>query len=188
MSNKSINDEALQENLKFTVRYIRENSSLGNFIKYDDFFAEPINLIEEDKKMFFEKLFSSEEYKDIAELKGKSERYFYSTIEMNENYAKLKYNLEEKNLYNMVADRIRNDSKRYPKTTNSNVFLNDPYYLKKDELQELYKQLKNMDEYKDIKESIASNGTICMYSDKFISQSYADALTEYQEVTRMESQ
>lgn len=188
MSKENINDEVLQENLEFTVKYIRENSSLGKFVKYDDFFVEPISIKEEDKEIFFEKLFDNEEYKDIAELKGKNDRYFYSKNEMTDSYAKLKFNLEEKNLYNMVADRIRNDSKRYPKTTNSNVFLYDPYYLKKDELQELYKHLKNTEEYMDIKESIASNGVKCMYSDKFLSQSYADALTEYQEVTRMESQ
>ena len=188
MSKENINDEILQEDLEFTAKYIREKSYNGKFIKYDDFFTEPISLREEDKEIFFEKLFNNEKYSDIAELKGKDNRYFYSTKEMTESYAKLLYRIEEKDILNMVADRIRTDSKRYPKTTNSNVFLNEPYYLKKDELAEIYKQLKNIDEYKDIKESKASNGVICVYSDKYLSQTYADALTELQEVTRVESQ
>ena len=188
MSKENINDEILQENLEFTAKYIREKSCNGKFIKYDDFFAEPISLREEDKEIFFEKLFNNEEYSDIAELKGKENRYFYSTKEMTENYAKLLYRIEEKDILNMVADRIRTDSKRYPKTTKSIVFLDEPYYLKKDELAEIYNQFKNMDEYKDIKESKASNGVICVYSDKYLSQTYADALTELQEVTRVESQ
>lgn len=188
MSKENVNDEILQENLEFTAKYIRENSYNGKFIKYDDFFAEPISLKEEDKEIFFEKLFDNEEYSDIAELKGKENRYFYSKKEMTENYAKLKYRIEEKDILNMVADRIRTDSKRYPKTTNSNVFLNEPYNLKKDELSEIYMQLKTIDDYKDIKESKASNGVVCVYSEKFLSQTYADALTELQEVTRVESQ
>lgn len=188
MSKEKVNDEILQENLEFTAKYIRENSYNGKFIKYDDFFTEPISLKEEDKEIFFEKLFSSEEYSDITELKGKDNRYFYSKKGMNENYAKLMYRIEEKDMLNMVADRIRTDSKRYPKTTNSNVFLNEPYNLKKDELAELYNKLCNLDDYKDIKRSVASNGEVCVYSDKFLSQGYADALTELQEVTRVESQ
>lgn len=188
MSTENINDEILQENLEFTAKYIRENSCNGKFIKYDDFFAEPISLREEDKDTFFEKLFNNDEYSDITELKGKENRYFFSNEEMTENYAKLLYRIEEKDILNMVVDRIRTDSKRYPKTTNSNVFLNEPYYLKKDELAEIYKQLEIMDEFKDIKKSTASNGVVCVYSEKFLSKSYADALTELQEVTRVESQ
>ncbi|MEL7646502.1 MAG: hypothetical protein AAGU76_00330 [Sedimentibacter sp.] len=188
MSKENNNDDILQEDLEFTAKYIRENSYNGKFIKYDDFFKEPISLKKEDKEKFFEKLLGNEEFSDIKELKGKENRYFYSAKEMNENYAKLIYRIEEKDILNMVADRIRTDSKRYPKTTNSYVFLNEPYNLKKDELAEIYKQLSNMDEYKDIMQSRASNGVICMFSDKFLSQTYADALTELQEVTRVESQ
>lgn len=188
MSTENVNDEILQENLEFTAKYIRENSSNGKFIKYDDFFTEPISLKEEDKEIFFKRLFEDEEYNDIAELKGKETRYFYSNKSMNENYAKLLYRIEEKDILNMVADRIRTDSKRYPKTTNSNVFLNEPYNLSKSDLAEVYNQLKSLDDFKDIKESKASNGVVCMYSDKYLKQAYADALTEYQEVTRVESQ
>lgn len=188
MSTENINDEILQENLEFTAKYIRENSSKGKFIKYDDFFTEPISLKEEDKEIFFEKLFSNEKFIDIAEIKGKENKYFYSKKEMNDNFAKLLYRIEEKDIMNMVADRIRTDSKRYPKTTNSNVFINEPYNLSKTELAEIYNQLSSLDDYKDIKESKASNGVMCVYSDKYLSQSYADALTELQEVTRVESQ
>lgn len=188
MSTENLNDEILQENLEFTAKYIRENSHNGKFIKYEDFFAEPISLSEDDKEVFFESLFKKEEFNDIAELKGKEKRYFFSTNEMTDSYAKLLYRIEEKDILNMIADRIRTDSKRYPKTTNPNAFLLEPYNIKKDELAEIFKQLNSLDEYMDIKESKASNGVTCVFSDKFLSQSYADALTELQEVTRVESQ
>lgn len=183
MSTENINDEILQENLEFTAKYIRENSYNGKFIKYNDFFAEPISLKEEDKEVFFEKLFSTEEYSDITELKGKENRYFYSKKEMTESYAKLLYRIEEKDILNMVADRIRTDSQRYPKTTNPKTFLREPYHMNKDEIAEVFEHFKKSQDYNDIKESRASNGVICMYSEKFLTQGYADALTEWAEVT-----
>lgn len=188
MSNENINDEVLLEDLDFVVKYIRENSSLGKFVKYDDFFTEPISLREEDKDTFFEKLFSLNEYSDIQELKGKEKRYFYSNQNMTDSYAGLMFRIEEKDILNMVADRIRNDSKRYPKTTNPVTFKYAPYNMNDEELKEIFEQFKKNEDYGDIKESKASNDVICMYSNKFLTQNYADALTEFQEVTRVESQ
>ena len=187
MTKESINDEILLENLEFTVKYIRENSSTGKFIKYIDFFTEPISLKEEDKEDFFDKLYTTEEFSDIKELKGKENRYFYSSKTMTENYAKILYCIEEKDILNMVADRIRNDSKRFPKTTDTRTFLNEPFHMKKDELAEIFKQLRITDEYKDIKESKASNGVVYVYSDKYLTQVYANALTETQEVISKEN-
>lgn len=187
MSTENINDEILQENIEFTVKFIRENSSFGKFIKYEDFFIEPINLIEEDKEVFFEKLLNNEEYNDIAELKGKEKRYFYSKKEMSESYANLLFRIEEKDLLSMIAQTVRYNSKRYPKTTSFNVFLKSPYNIKKEELTDLLNQFKINEGYKDIKESIASNGVLCLYSEQYLSKDYADALTEYAEVTREEN-
>ncbi len=188
MSNENINEEVLFEDLEFTAKYIRENSSLGKFLRYDDFFTEPINLREDDKEVFFEKLQNLSEYSDIKELKGKEKRYFYSDKKMTDSYAKLLYRIEEKDILNMVADRIRNDSKRYPKTTNSITFRYGPYNMKEEEIKEIFEQFKKNEDYSDIKESKASNGVMCMYSNKFLTQNYADALTEFHEVTRVESQ
>lgn len=188
MSDKSLINEALYEELEFTVKYIRENSSHGKFIRYDDFFIDPINLKEEDKDVFFEKLISSDKYSDIKELKGKEKRYYYSDKKMTDSYAELLYKIEEKDILNMVAERIRNDSKRYPKTTNPVAFRHEPYNMKKEELSEILEQFKKNEDYSDIKESVASNGVACLYSNKFLTQNYADALTEFHEVTRVESQ
>jgi hypothetical protein len=182
-----VNDEVLLENIEFTVKYIREKSSNGKFIKYTDFFTEPISLKEEDKETFFEKLFNTDEFVDITVLEGKENKYYYSSKTMTENYAKILYRLEEKDIVNMVAERIRNDSKRFPKTTNPKSFFNEPFRIKKDELDEIFKQFRNNDEYKDIKESKASNGVVYVYSDKYLTQVYADALTETQEVINKEN-
>lgn len=184
---KEVNDEVLLENVEFTVKFIREKSSAGKFIKYNDFFTEPISLKEEDKEKFFEKLYNADEFSDITVLKGKEDKYFYSSKTMTENFAKILFRLEEKDILNMVAERIRNDSKRFPKTTNPKSFLSEPFRIKKDELDEIFIQFSNNDDYKDIKETKASNGAVYVYSDKYLTQIYADALTETQEVISKEN-
>lgn len=187
MSNKNSNNEVLLEDLEFTAKYIRENSSNGKFIKYNDFFFEPINLNEEDKEIFFDKLFNSEEFSDIKELKGKKTIYFYSEKEMTDSYAQLLFRIEEKDLLKMIAQTVRYNSKRYPKTTSLNVFLKEPYCLKKEELSDIINQYKNIQEYKDIKETKASNGVVCLYSEEYLTRDYATALTEWAEVIREEN-
>ena len=187
MSDKKLDDEEIQEEIEFLVKYIRERSSLGKFITYDEFSNDPINLEEEEIKFILEKFKTEEDYSEIEELEGKEFRYFYSKDVMTDNYAKLLFRIEEKDLLKMIAQTVRYDSKRFPKTTNVETFLDQPYHIKKEELSDLLKQFENNDEYKDIKESKASNGILCLYSEEYMTKDYADALTEWAEVTRVEN-
>lgn len=187
MSDNVLNDEKIQEDIEFVVKYIREKSSLGKFITYADFFNDPINLNEEEIKVILEKFKTDENFSDIDELVGKETRYFYSKNVMTDNYAKLIFRLEEKDLLKMIAQTVRYDSKRFPKTTNVKVFSKDPYYLKKEEISDILKQFESNDEYKDIKEVRASNGVLCLYSEEYLTKDYAAALAEWTEVTRLEN-
>lgn len=187
MSDKDLNDKKIQEDIEFVVRYIREQSSLGKFITYADFSKDPINFCEEELKVILEKFESDETYDEITELRGKELRYFYSKKEMTESFAELKFRIEEKDLLKMIAQTVRNNAKRFPKTTSISVFLKTPYNLKKEEMSDILNQFKNNEEYSDIKESRASNGVLCLYSEDYLTKDYADALTEWAEVTREEN-
>lgn len=187
MDNTDIDKKKMDEDLEFIVRYIREKSAVGHFITYTDFLNPPINLKEERVEEVIEKFNATEEYRDIKELRGNKSRYFFSDLEMTTSYAKLLFGIEEKDILKTIAETIRNDSKRFPKTTNPKVFLSHPFYFNKEELKEILKQLRSKEEFKDIKESKASNDIISLYSDQYLTQDYADALTELVEVTRFET-
>ena len=187
MSDKEQNDIKIQEDIEFISKYIREQSSLGKFILYGDFLIEPINLNEEEFKVIFEKIKTEEDYNDITELIGKEKRYFYSKKTMTESYANLLFKIKEKDILETIAQTVRYNSKRYPKTTNVNIFLKAPFKLKKEEISDVLNQFKINDNFKDIKESKASNGVLCLYSEEYLTKNYADALTEYAEVTRVEN-
>jgi hypothetical protein len=187
LSDKEQNDKVIQEDLEFVARYIREKSSFGKFVTYDEFFIEPINANVEEFTEIFEKFNTLDEYKDISELEGKEKRYFYSKNTMTESYANLLFRIEEKDLLSMIAQTIRYNAKRFPKTTSINVFLKEPYNIKKEELSDILEQFKNNECFKDIKESKASNGVVCLFSEEYLTKDYADALTEYAEVTRLDN-
>ncbi len=187
MSDKELNDEKIQEDIEFIVRYIREQSSLGKFITYADFSNDPIGLKQEEIEVVLEKFKTDEDLNDIDELVGKENRYFYSKKEMTDNYAKLIFRIEEKDLLKMIAQTVRYDSKRFPKTTNVSAFFREPYNLKKEEISDILSQFKINDEYKDIKETKASNGVLCLYSEEYLTKDYATALAEWIEVTRVEN-
>ena len=187
MGNKENIDIKFQEDMEFLVRYIRENSALGKFITLDDFFVEPIHFDKEKIDEALKEIKQSEEYQDINKLIGKEKEYFYSTKEMTENYAKILFQIEEKDMLRLVAETIRSDSRRFPKTTNTKVFLAEPFHLRKDEIKSILEQFKQDENYQDIQESRASNGVICLYSNQFLSKDHADALSELEEVIRVQT-
>ncbi|QSX09130.1 hypothetical protein J0B03_03415 [Alkalibacter rhizosphaerae] len=182
------NKEALLEDLDFLTKYIREESAKGHFITYEDFLLKPLSFEEEDMELLLEELKSNVDYIQIKEVQGKETRYFYSTEKMNEQYASLLLRTKEKDFLQLIADTVRDDSKRYPKTTNIKKFLGSPYHLTTEELDAVLAQMEKDDAYQDIKKTKASNGAVCLYSDKHLVKARAEYLTEYEEVTRYEYQ
>lgn len=183
MTHKEIEVKERDEKLQLVIEHIRKNSALGKFTMHSDLLDEPINLEEEEIEEIIETLKVSEEYGDLKELKGKKGSYLYSKLEMTENYAKILFRIEEKDILRLVAETIRFDSKKYPRTTSMNTFYSNPFYFSKEEFKSIIEQLQSKEEYKDIKESKASNGVVHLYSDLYLTQDYANALTEWIEVS-----
>lgn len=182
------NKEALAEDLAFLTKYLQEQSAKGHFITYEDFLQKPLSFEEEDMDLVMEEILNNVDYVQIREIKGKDARYFYSSEKMNETYAQLLLRTKDKDFLRLIADSVRDDSKRYPKTTNLKKFLGSPYHIAEAELEGILDQLEKDPVYEDIKKATASNGVVCLYSDLHLSKARAEYLTEYEEVTRYEYQ
>jgi hypothetical protein len=182
------NKEALLEDLAFLTRYVREQSAKGHFITYEDFLLEPLSFQEEDINLVMQEIQSNVDFAQIKELQGKNSRYFYSNEKMNEQYAALLLKTKDKDYLKLIVDVVRDDSKRYPKTTNIKKFLGAPFHLTNQDLDGVLAQMEKDDAYQDIKTTKASNGATCLYSDKYLEKARAEYLTEYEEVTRHEYQ
>jgi len=185
---KEIREKKIDEKSKLVIQHVRKNSAIGKFTIYSDLLENPVNLEEAELDEVMQTLKTSEKYEDLKELDGKKNKYLYSGLEMTDNYAKMLFKIEEKDLLSLVADTVRYDSKKYPRTTNTKEFFSHPFGFTRDEINNILKQLNSREEYKDIKESRASNGAIHIYSDLYLTQDYANALTEWIEVSMNEAQ
>lgn len=165
---------------------IRINTINVKLTKDEEFTLEPISLKAEDVVNKIDELISREGYEDIKKLKGKKCVYTYSQNKMTENYAKLLVKVEDGDMYSLIADTIRNDSKIYPRPTDVKLFTKSPYNFKDKEFMDILSQIKQMEGFEDIKESRASNNALYLFSELHMSQAYADSLTEWIEVTSLE--
>ncbi len=165
---------------------IRLNTKNVKLTKEEDFTLEPISLKADEVANRLEELTNIEGFEDVKLLKGKKTSYYYSNKHMTESYAKLLVRVEDGDLFALIADTIRNDSKIYPRSTDIKLFTKSPYSFKEQELIGIIEQLMKTEGYEDIKESRASNNALYLYSELHLSKAYADSLTEWIEVTSLE--
>jgi hypothetical protein len=176
-----------QEKIKAIIDFIRDNSAKGKFTKDVDLLSEPLGLTDSNISELIDGIRSSTEYTDIVELRGKQQRYLYSKNEMVDNYAKMVFRIEENDLLKLVVETVRYDSEVYPKPTSINIFIDHPFNFSKDVLDDIYKQIRENQEYNDIKQTIASNGSIYLYSDKHLTDGHAEALAEWIEIGQFQN-
>lgn len=162
--------------------FIRDKSYEGKLTNAEDFLDEPISLDVDEILSMIDELEAREEFSDICVSKGKEKIYLYSDNHITKNYANMMISVEEKDFFKMIADIVREESRIYPRPTDARLFNKAPFKLSKEQFYEVYKQLINKEEYKDIQEVRASNNALYLYSDKFMKKAHASSLTEWIEV------
>ncbi|RCW40619.1 MULTISPECIES: hypothetical protein [unclassified Halanaerobium] len=182
MKEKKANNEALEKIAEIT----RKNSKKGKITIYDDFSKKPLSLSEEESNNILEEIKTDENYNDIRVLRGSAGAYLFSDDSMTIQYAKIIAQVEDKDIYKLIAERVRDDSETYPRPTKASVFLYEPYMISKEEFEEVMNNIRDKEEYNDIKTLNASNGVPYLYSSKYLEDDHAVALTEWVEVIRKE--
>jgi hypothetical protein len=162
--------------------HIRESSMYGRLNNAEDFLDEPFSLEVEEALSLLEELKSRDDFSDIIFHKGKETLYMYSDKYMSNNYAKLLILVEEKDMFRMIAETVRDESKTYPRPTDARLFTKAPFNLTRSEFQQVYEELRKKEEYSDIKEVRASNQALYLFSDKFMKEALAKSLAEWIEV------
>jgi len=162
--------------------FIRDNSYESKLTNAEDFLDEPFSLEVEEILPMLDELKGREEFGDICLTKGAESIYLFSENHITKNYAKMMIMVEEKDLFRLVAETVREESKIYPRPTDTRLFLRRPFNLGKDEFLQIFEELKKKEEYSDIVESRASNKALYLYSTKYMKKAHADSLTEWIEV------
>jgi len=161
---------------------IRDNSYEGRLTNAEDFLEEPLSMEVEEILSMIEELKERVEFKDICVSKSEETIFLFSENHITKNYAKMMIMVEEKDLLKLVAETVREESKIYPRPTDSRLFKCSPFNLTKDLFEQVLEQIKKDDRYKDIQETRASNNALYLYSDIYMKEAHAASLTEWIEV------
>lgn len=129
-----------------------------------------------------------EELENIDIIESKKDLYYFNIFLWTRQYAKTKVLIDEEDILEAVANRTRTDSKIYPRPVQVSALNKPPYNLNKADVIELLEIMGKTEDYKDIKSVEASNGGMCIYSTKHMSEKYARALCEELEVKWMDHQ
>ena len=161
---------------------IRDNSYEGRLTNAEDFLEEPLSMEVEEILTMIEELEERVEFKDICISKSEETIFLFSENYITKNYAKMMIMVEEKDLLKLVAETVREESKIYPRPTDSRLFKCSPFNLTKDLFEQVLEQIKKNERYKDIQETRASNNALYLYSDMYMKKAHAASLTEWIEV------
>ena len=157
--------------LKDVLQVLREQNVLG---------PEKGELSGEDLEALVTETFRRNE--DLKEIPGHDglPRY-YSGQYMSDAYARLLVRKEGDPLL-LLAETIRENSKIYPRPVPMETFKNPPFDLTEEEILACLEKMKEEDPYKDIGETVTSEGTVFLYSAWHLEPDYASMLAEWIDV------
>lgn len=140
----------------------------------------PRKMIEDDEEDFeglLAELKADETCGDIVSIQGQKDEYYYSDENMANNYAKIAVLTLEKDDARTVAEMVRFNCKAFPTPTPIYYFARQPFFLDREKMDAVVKQMKQDPRYQDIRECKAEiNGEPYLYSIDLMSEKYAKAL------------
>jgi hypothetical protein len=175
--------------IRAIAEIIREKSQAGQLISQNEIFHRLLErgLIKgkkEGAQNVLETLLEKalEENGDVIKLHTEGEEpYFFSSKFMSESYSKILIQ-KRKNPLLLIAEVVRENSAIYPRPVPLDMFKHSPFDLTLEEIQAYLAQMAMRDEYRDIKQTTSSLGTVFLYSTLHLDPGYASMLAEWVDV------
>lgn len=121
---------------------------------------------------------------DIAVLVGKHSYYLYSTDRMTDAYARWAFLASEDDRVLTFVECVRDESRKYPRPMEASSLTNAPFKLSPEEVDELWRTVRNSGAYPDLDTLTASNGDVYYFSTDYLTPTYAASLAEWNSVER----
>lgn len=163
-------NEEMTEAMKL-ADYIRLRSAAGNLTKYASLKKE----IEEVDQILME-IENDKACEDIVYKEGQKDKYYYSKLNMSDNYAMISSLVEDKDLVTTIVNMVRFNSKTYPAPTPVTYFERHPYYATRPQIERAYTVLSGIEENSDIERFTNNKNVDFLFSTKFMTPKYAKAL------------
>ena len=113
--------------------------------------------------------------------------YLYSSLHMTDSYARILLRVEDGNPYQQIAVPVREHSKIYPRPTSLEELKDPAYGIDPERLMGLLDDMRQMEQYGDIKLITASTGALYLYSDLHLSKAHAESIVDWEEVGKYKS-
>ena len=124
---------------------------------------------------------------DLKEvLDGKGNFRYYSTQSMAEPYARI-LSRKGENAVHLMAETIRENSRRYPRPVPLELFEDPPFDLTPEEILSCLKEMAAGKDSQDIAQTTSSIGTVFLFSKLHLEPDYASMLAEWIDVGQSES-
>jgi hypothetical protein len=124
---------------------------------------------------------------DLKEISdGKGNFRYYSTRSMAEPYAKI-LSRKGENPVLLMAEVIRENSRRYPRPVPLELFEDPPFDLTPEEIVSCLKEMAEGKDYQDIAQTTSSIGTVFLFSKLHLEPDYASMLAEWIDVGQAKS-
>ncbi|WP_101720860.1 hypothetical protein [Eggerthella timonensis] len=121
---------------------------------------------------------------DIVALVGKHSYYLYSTERMTDAYARWAFLASEDDRVLTFVECVRDESRKYPRPMEASSLSNEPFSLSADEIDELWRTVRDSGAYPDLDTVTASNGDVYYFSTEYLTPTYAASLAEWNSVER----
>ena len=168
--------------------FIRRRSEAGQLVTAEDLYREFLrmglltekeNPLPELEALLKETVKQNEEVKEILDGKGLS--HYYSVQSMAETYARILIQREGDPLL-LMAEVIRENSRRYPRPVPLTIFEESPFELTPEQILFCLKKMAGEEDYQDIEQTTTSIGTVFLYSRQHLEPDHAAMLAEWLDV------
>ncbi len=171
------------------VHFVRTKSEAGELVTTEEVLEELVLKgilkpgAEEDRsgleELLKEGVANDEELREITDKTKRS--YYYSTRGMTDAYAGILI-LKDGDPLVLMAETVREDSRRYPRPVRLDIFEGPPFSLTPEEIGRCLKRMAEEEAYRDIEQTSTSIGTVFLYSRLHLEPDYASMLAEWFDV------
>ncbi len=158
------------------AQFIRARSAGGEITKYLDLKNEI-----EDLDILLEEVKEDETCSDITYRQGEKDKYYYSQSNMSDNYSMIISLVEDKDLVSTIVKMVRFNAETYPSPTPLEYFERHPYFANQPQIERACDMIALNDEYSDIQRFTNNVNEDYLFSTKFLTYKYANALATVDE-------
>jgi hypothetical protein len=183
---KAAEAEAARKRLTIVTDHIRRESRAARIVAPATFAEEPFSYTEEQLEGVWEAIAADPEFADIVRTPDEKSgaEFLHSTKYLVVPYARLLLRTQADDPVYLIAQTVRDNAQTYPRPTPVTFFELDPFNLPLEEIFAHVTVIGSLEEYADIKSVTVSNGMVCLYSDRYLTEPRAMSLAQWDEVDK----